>query len=905
MNVLKTEPFMIESPVASTIKPEPRTAVTSPYPEPTRSHHYQESQPISELGSGASLFSSDTIPTLHTAPPVNGSACDLAEISMVIDQKIPKKSDPSTSHNSASATKDEGFEGEPPQHHQHPQDATTPLTDDRSAGFQISNIADSELSAPAEASKNSPNKNSLFTADDFPAMYSAYLGEFHHTLHCLKSFDDHITAFMSPPRHRGSSFDAYMFLCASLTLGGPTQSICWADLTRKMGYDTRNSSVAGRVKAWTEKNHIFDFFQFILGGIDNARNVRPYWGATVSAPTATLTEPSTSTTAGLPLRVDGRGSKRAKVVHEGDRHSESKSESGGISRSSPSLEVRADDPPTQTYRKPSPTPPPEEPPSVKVSRDNILRLYEVFLYEFHGDSCQEFDCKLGFEGERDRRDRISAVAAGIVLDHVGKAALPPGQVDKSCDIYTIFSAVLELGGFSNMTSWSSLMRRVGLDPSFSNVSTRLKHWLSKHHFFAFFDFLLGSKKLFDPYSPEFLASLKRKPKSLFQRRPRAKRRRLRDTIAQVQDPDESKENGVISARNFSKFLRAYHQDPVAGPDNVPGCSMTTAEHLDRYMFPPICKKIPTDKMTIFNELKKAGGSKKVESWSAVSRACGFETRNSNISGRLKTWVVSNHVDAFYDWQLGCKHPFLERVPKEVESSDSDSDASDASGSGGSVSSAVDYTRSRDRHMALFATSDSDGARKRQKDSPLSSDSDDDAMNGDREEHSRGNDRDAKRVKLERNSLPAQYTPITSAPVYVPVQTLLGPPALAHIRDIQPSIQRSASPSVSSSPIDPFTTTRASQSSVPSIHHSEIVPGSRVAQEYHSSFSPSLFNSYPPSGQGLPTPGVAFANPSGRYNPPASVTSPSMSGAAAYVSVMTSLPSGSSSALRPGPGGATA
>ncbi|KAJ1552542.1 hypothetical protein HK405_010938, partial [Cladochytrium tenue] len=529
----------------------------------------------------------------------------------------------------------------------------------------------------------------LFTRTDFPSLYSAYLFEFHPKLHCARSFDEHAAGFVAPPMHRGSSFDAYMFFCATLLLGGPIKTICWADLTRKMGYDTRNSSVAARIKIWTERHHLFEFYQYLLGGISIAQNFVPPWDQTNGSsadgsgggggpqlssssrshsPTLKAARHHTARSLGVPL-----------LSESADRLASSRA-------GSPAAHSSASVSPSQTQPQqmqqelaaPQPHPPPPELLIPTVSKENILRLYEAFLYEFHGESCESFDHDVVLSGERTGRATVSAAVASKVADHVSKASFPPGQVDRTSDIYTIFVAVKELGGFSQLTSWSNLMRRIGLDPSFSNVSTRLKHWLAKHHFFAFFDFLLGSPEIFDPYSPQFQAALKRKPASRIPRKGRLKRRR----IAGVQDDDDVADevdeaddpSSAISLRRYEQFLTQFHR---TGTDqDASGCCATTiAEHLDRYTCPPVNRSVPTDRQVVFEEFQRAGGSCNLPSWSHIARVCGFDTRNSNISGRVKSWVVSNHVDAFFDHIIGADHPFLEggAQPAPVDNEDDNDD----------------------------------------------------------------------------------------------------------------------------------------------------------------------------------------------------------------------------------------
>ncbi|KAJ3058443.1 hypothetical protein HDU98_005447 [Podochytrium sp. JEL0797] len=61
---------------------------------------------------------------------------------------------------------------------------------------------------------------------------------------------------------------------------------------------------------------------------------------------------------------------------------------------------------------------------------------------------------------------------------------------RTFNIFEFFEIVKSMGGFANVKSWTDLCRKVNMNPSKSNISTRLREWAEKHHIIPFFDFMM-------------------------------------------------------------------------------------------------------------------------------------------------------------------------------------------------------------------------------------------------------------------------------------------------------------------------------------------------------------------------------------------------------------------------------
>ncbi|KAJ3087450.1 hypothetical protein HK100_008358, partial [Physocladia obscura] len=110
----------------------------------------------------------------------------------------------------------------------------------------------------------------------------------------------------------------------------------------------------------------------------------------------------------------------------------------------------------------------------------FLALYSAFLHAFHADPPASADAK--------------QKAQCKIADHLLKFEHPPSFEGKSFNIFDFFRLIISLGGFQHtcqMKSWTDICRRIGMNPSKSNISTRIRDWAEKHHIVAFFDFLLG------------------------------------------------------------------------------------------------------------------------------------------------------------------------------------------------------------------------------------------------------------------------------------------------------------------------------------------------------------------------------------------------------------------------------
>ncbi|KAJ3120488.1 hypothetical protein HK100_012778 [Physocladia obscura] len=104
-------------------------------------------------------------------------------------------------------------------------------------------------------------------------------------------------------------------------------------------------------------------------------------------------------------------------------------------------------------------------------------LYSAFLHAFHADPPTSADAK--------QRPQCK------ITDHLLKFEHPPSFEGKSFNIFDFFRLIFSLGGFQYMKSWTDICRRIGMNPSKSNISTRIRDWAEKHHIVAYFDFLLG------------------------------------------------------------------------------------------------------------------------------------------------------------------------------------------------------------------------------------------------------------------------------------------------------------------------------------------------------------------------------------------------------------------------------
>ncbi|KAI8616825.1 hypothetical protein BC830DRAFT_1116419 [Chytriomyces sp. MP71] len=98
---------------------------------------------------------------------------------------------------------------------------------------------------------------------------------------------------------------------------------------------------------------------------------------------------------------------------------------------------------------------------------SFLPLFAAFLHAFHAQTHHqtaeghaiEVKCK--------------------VQDHLVRLEQPPMFEGRTFSTYEFLSIVRDQGGFGNIRSWTDLCRKLGLNPSKSNISTRIRDWADK------------------------------------------------------------------------------------------------------------------------------------------------------------------------------------------------------------------------------------------------------------------------------------------------------------------------------------------------------------------------------------------------------------------------------------------
>ncbi|KAJ3212288.1 hypothetical protein HDU67_003917 [Dinochytrium kinnereticum] len=129
-----------------------------------------------------------------------------------------------------------------------------------------------------------------------------------------------------------------------------------------------------------------------------------------------------------------------------------------------------------------------------LNRTNFLPLYAAFLIEYH----PTVYCHPPPSSTVGKREKMKDCR---VQDHIGKFENPPTFHGKKINAFSLFAAVVELGGVSNIKAWSDIARRVGYDPKGSNIAARLKAWTEFNHINAFYDYLLGKHNTFYSDAP--------------------------------------------------------------------------------------------------------------------------------------------------------------------------------------------------------------------------------------------------------------------------------------------------------------------------------------------------------------------------------------------------------------------
>ncbi|KAJ3104682.1 hypothetical protein HDU97_008958 [Phlyctochytrium planicorne] len=124
-----------------------------------------------------------------------------------------------------------------------------------------------------------------------------------------------------------------------------------------------------------------------------------------------------------------------------------------------------------------------------ISKPNFLALYAAFIVEYH-PAVYHHPAPAANTPKKDKQK------ACVIMDHCGKFENPPSFHGKKIDPFTVFAAVREVGGVSQIKAWSDVARRVGYDPKGSNIAARIKIWIEQHHIDVFFDYLLGNENSF-------------------------------------------------------------------------------------------------------------------------------------------------------------------------------------------------------------------------------------------------------------------------------------------------------------------------------------------------------------------------------------------------------------------------
>ncbi|KAJ3255418.1 hypothetical protein HK104_007152, partial [Borealophlyctis nickersoniae] len=108
---------------------------------------------------------------------------------------------------------------------------------------------------------------------------------------------------------------------------------------------------------------------------------------------------------------------------------------------------------------------------IRVTKQNIVRLYESFLKSFHFKNPWAKHCRL--------------------TEHFAKFDSPPKHQKRSFETYDLFLIIQSLGGVAHIKSWSDIARRLGFDPRGTNIAARVKDWMVYHHINSFFDYVMG------------------------------------------------------------------------------------------------------------------------------------------------------------------------------------------------------------------------------------------------------------------------------------------------------------------------------------------------------------------------------------------------------------------------------
>ncbi|TPX67361.1 hypothetical protein SpCBS45565_g03832 [Spizellomyces sp. 'palustris'] len=124
---------------------------------------------------------------------------------------------------------------------------------------------------------------------------------------------------------------------------------------------------------------------------------------------------------------------------------------------------------------------------INVTRQNFVALYASFLKTYHFKNPAARHCRL--------------------MEHFAKFDSPPKNQKRTFETYDFYEVVRDLGGVSQIKSWSDVARRLGFDPRGTNIAARVKDWMVYHHIGAFFDYLLGLPNEFyrhpdDPSAPQ-------------------------------------------------------------------------------------------------------------------------------------------------------------------------------------------------------------------------------------------------------------------------------------------------------------------------------------------------------------------------------------------------------------------
>ncbi|KAI8830443.1 hypothetical protein BJ741DRAFT_620136 [Chytriomyces cf. hyalinus JEL632] len=107
----------------------------------------------------------------------------------------------------------------------------------------------------------------------------------------------------------------------------------------------------------------------------------------------------------------------------------------------------------------------------------FVPLYTAFLHAYHAQTHVHSD--------------DPAPVKCKIQDHLTRFDQPPTFEGRTFSTYEFLGIVMSQGGFQNIRSWTDLCRRVGMNPSKSNISTRIREWAEKHHIVPFFDYILG------------------------------------------------------------------------------------------------------------------------------------------------------------------------------------------------------------------------------------------------------------------------------------------------------------------------------------------------------------------------------------------------------------------------------